>query len=220
MSDSISDQWRTPQSLFEELDQEFNFNIDLCATEENTKCDIWYQDYLNDVQIEKVYLAPRVATMQEYHEIGDANYTCFMNPPYSNPKSFIDKAWEDSKHCRIVCLVKCDPSTKWWATFWNYDSELKCNSTGRTKLRNGPKPGCEVRFFPKRIKFDPPQQLIDTGKVWKLGNKWYQICKDCTPNKYYWGKLKLCPLCKGKGYKELPGPTFSSALIIMDRRQQ
>lgn len=32
------------------------------------------------------------------------------------------------------------------------------------------------------------------------------------------GYSEKCRSCKGKGYKELSGPTFSSALIIMDRR--
>lgn len=29
--DKLSDQWQTPQYLFEELDKKFNFDIDLCA---------------------------------------------------------------------------------------------------------------------------------------------------------------------------------------------
>lgn len=212
--DKISDGWRTPDDLYQELNREFDFQIDLCATKENSKCDIWYQDYLKDVQIEKVYLSPRVVSMQEYREIGNANYVCFMNPPYSNPKPFIEKAWEDSKHCKIVCLVRCDPSTKWWSTFWDYNKETEipskkkcpwCNGNGSYYLQdcpsmyvspcemcangnlswqqldkilyNGPKPGCEVRFFPKRIKFDPSEGL--SGKS---------------------------------------GPTFPCALVIMDRR--
>lgn len=166
--EKLSDCWETPQWLIEELNAEFSFDIDLCATKENTKCKMFYIDYLNDVQVDTTYYAPRVATMKEYKEVGNANWTCFMNPPYSNPRPFIEKAWEDSKYCKIVCLVKCDPSTKWWATFWNYevsvDLESITNDDGvelATHRFNfvGPKSGCEVRFFPKRIKFDPPPGL-------------------------------------------------------------
>lgn len=92
----------------------------------------------------------------------------------------------------------------------------------------GPKPGCEVRFFPKRIKFDPPQQLIDSGEVWKVGNKWVQKCKECLGDGNTLGsqdqhrddlkKSFKCLTCKGKGYKPLSGPTFPCALVIMDRR--
>ena len=42
-----SDSWETPQWLFDELNAEFNFDIDLCATEENSKCGIYCSDYLN-----------------------------------------------------------------------------------------------------------------------------------------------------------------------------
>ena len=184
----LSDQWQTPDWLFQELNNEFHFDIDLCATEDNHKCKNWCHDYL---AFEARDLAP----------------TCFMNPPYSNPKPFIEKAWEDSKHCKIVCLVKCDPSTQWWATFWQYSGPWY----------RGPKPGCQVRFVPKRIQFDPPQQLIDSGEVWKEGRKWVQKCN------HKGSEIDNIPIpcvkCKRKGYKELSGPTFPSALLIFDRRE-
>ena len=182
----------------------------------------------------------------------------FCNPPYSNPKPFIEKAWEDSKHCKIVCLVKCDPSTKWWSTFWDYGktmchncligtgyiekldmsipSTVRCcdvcgKNKGTCKVYNGPKPGCTVRFFPKRIKFDPPQQLIDNGTVWKEGSKWVEKCSCCVVSQAaeqfvlrFEEAIELpydrskCLHCKGKGYKVLSGPTFASALLIFDRR--
>lgn len=129
----ISDSWQTPDWLFKQLDEEFNFSVDLCATLENKKCDAWTSDYLT--------------TPDNVMKIQNC---AFMNPPYSNPRPFIEKAWEDSKHCKIVCLVKCDPSTKWWATFWHY------NFRSQDTMYSGPKTGCEVRFFPKRVKFDPP----------------------------------------------------------------
>lgn len=134
-----SDSWQTPKWLFDELDEEFHFDADLCCTLTNSKCDISVTEYFE-------YEPPT----------GSVN---FMNPPYSNPKPFIKKAWEDSKYCKIVCLVKCDPSTQWWATFWDYGTR---GASGNL-LRYGAKPGCEVRFFPKRIKFDPPEGHI--GKV-------------------------------------------------------
>lgn len=131
-TDKISDQWRTPNWLFDELNEEFHFDIDLCANPNNSKCKLFCKDYLKE-DITQLHIQ-----------------TAFMNPPYSNPKPFIEKAWEDSKHCKIICLVKVDPSTKWWSTFWCYEHVSGyCDN-------NHPKPGCKVRFFPKRIKFDPP----------------------------------------------------------------
>lgn len=33
-----SDEWQTPLDLFEDLDREFHFDLDACATHENTMC--------------------------------------------------------------------------------------------------------------------------------------------------------------------------------------
>ena len=37
-----SDQYETPQDLFQELDSEFHFDLDPCASDENHKCDAYY----------------------------------------------------------------------------------------------------------------------------------------------------------------------------------
>lgn len=204
---STSDEWRTPQWLFEELNEEFNFDIDLCATRENSKCRDYCIDYLTNYWV--CALDRENSTRTDFKKsIGRGQFikTAFMNPPYSDPKPFIEKAWEDSKYCKIVCLVKCDPSTEWWATFWDYmEVTIKCfncneglshKSTtggrypcdicslkGYIVKKPGPKPGCEVRFFPKRIKFVAPKIKGQTVDLWKKQS----------------------------------GPTFVSALVIMDR---
>ena len=126
----LNDSWQTPQWLFVKLNNEFQFDIDLCTNGENSKCDMCVTQYF------------------EFTPYEDS--TCFMNPPYSNKLPFIEKAWEDSKYCKIVILVPVDTSTKWWAVFWDYENHK-------------PKEGCEYpRFFNKRIKFDKPQGL-ETG---------------------------------------------------------
>lgn len=39
---SNSDNWSTPQDLYEALDNEFNFNLDPCADENNHKCENYF----------------------------------------------------------------------------------------------------------------------------------------------------------------------------------
>jgi len=39
---SNKDDWETPQDLFDELNREFGFTLDVCATAENTKCTKYY----------------------------------------------------------------------------------------------------------------------------------------------------------------------------------
>lgn len=39
---SEKDYWETPQNLFNQLNDEFNFTLDPCSTHENAKCDKHY----------------------------------------------------------------------------------------------------------------------------------------------------------------------------------
>ena len=39
---SNSDEWSTPQEIFDELDAEFHFNLDPCSTDENHKCAMYF----------------------------------------------------------------------------------------------------------------------------------------------------------------------------------
>lgn len=38
MYSSKSNEWATPQDLFNKLDEEFKFTLDPCSTDENAKC--------------------------------------------------------------------------------------------------------------------------------------------------------------------------------------
>lgn len=42
MFSSKTDQWETPQYLFDELNDEFGFDLDVCADESNHKCTKYY----------------------------------------------------------------------------------------------------------------------------------------------------------------------------------
>ena len=47
MFSSATDEWYTPMDFFEQLDSEFHFNLDPCATEENHKCDKFFTKEIN-----------------------------------------------------------------------------------------------------------------------------------------------------------------------------
>lgn len=42
MFSSKTDLWATPQKFYDELDKEFHFTLDPCATKENHKCEKYY----------------------------------------------------------------------------------------------------------------------------------------------------------------------------------
>lgn len=140
----LSDCWQTPQWLFDELNQEFNFELDLCASIDNAKMP-YFGDYF------KLDLSKSMKMYSEAH--GFSEYTggsCFMNPPYSNPKPFIEKAWEDSKHCKIVCLL---PNTIKTCKYMDILDANKGNSTFRQWL-----PGLEIRDLSRRTGFVHPEK--------------------------------------------------------------
>ena len=92
-------EWKTPQNLFNKLNKEFNFTIDVCATKENAKCDRFYTKEINGLA-------------QSWK-----NETVFMNPPYSRGQmtKWIEKAYQESlNNATIVCLIPSRTDTSYW----------------------------------------------------------------------------------------------------------
>lgn len=42
MNKKYSDEWATPEDFFQDLDREFHFDLDACATDDNHKCDEYF----------------------------------------------------------------------------------------------------------------------------------------------------------------------------------
>lgn len=64
MYTSKTPEWFTPKPFFDELDREFHFTLDPCATKENAKC-------------KKFYTAEQDGLAQEW-----TGERVFCNPPY------------------------------------------------------------------------------------------------------------------------------------------
>lgn len=74
MFSSNSEEWATPQKFFDELNKEFNFELDVCATPQNAKCKRFYTKNNDSLK----------------HEWKGR---CFMNPPYGRAiRRWIEKA--------------------------------------------------------------------------------------------------------------------------------
>ena len=50
MFSSKEESWATPQKFFDELDREFHFDLDACASIENTKCSEFYSKEQDGLQ--------------------------------------------------------------------------------------------------------------------------------------------------------------------------
>ena len=130
---SNTDLWSTPQDFFDNLNKKYNFTLDVCATNENAKCD---QYYTLDVD----------GLSQSWVGV------CWMNPPYGREIClWMKKAYESSLNgAKIVCLVPARTDTKWW-----HDYAMKGEIEfikGRLKFGNAknssPFPSAVVVFNP------------------------------------------------------------------------
>ncbi len=138
-ADKESDLWETPADLFDQLDKEFQFKIDLCASSGNNKVPMYAKDFF-------------ALEAREFR-----GCTGFMNPPYSNPLPYIKKAYNDSEYMVIVCLIKADTSTKAWGVFWDYENH--CPKHGvkvrflpkRLKFERGGEPSTNTANFPSAV---------------------------------------------------------------------
>jgi DNA (cytosine-5)-methyltransferase 1 len=98
-----SDLWRTPRALFEALDAEFAFDIDLAADKTNALVPRW----LGPGGLEPDALAV------DWPSFGR---TGWLNPPYSTAMilRFMEAVARHSRRMTIVTLTPLDPSTEWW----------------------------------------------------------------------------------------------------------
>lgn len=130
---SLSCEYSTPQWLFDELDKEFNFNLDVCATKENTKCDDWF------------------SKKEDSLDISWLGHICWMNPPYGREISkWIEKAYNESlKGVTVVCLLPARTDTRYWHNYIMKAHEIRFIK-GRLKFNDSknsaPFPSCIVIF--------------------------------------------------------------------------
>ncbi len=135
--------WETPQWLFDKLDKEFNFDADVCASRENSKCHYYITEKNN-------------CLMDDWSVPFSQRPISFMNPPYGRQiGKFIQKAYEESvKGCTVVCLVPARTDTRWWWDYCLKASEIRFLK-GRLKFGNSdnsaPFPSAIVIFNGNKI---------------------------------------------------------------------
>lgn len=101
---SKTPEWSTPQVLFDELNTEFNFTLDPCATKENFKCPKYYtkkQDGLS-----KDWTGERV----------------FMNPPYGREIGLWVKKLSEMGG---VALLPARTDTRWFHEYIYKKAEIR-----------------------------------------------------------------------------------------------
>jgi phage N-6-adenine-methyltransferase len=138
---SATDDWATPQELFDQLNGEFLFALDVCATPENAKCALFYTREQDGLKQDWARDARRAVRPVTVYGIGER--AIWMNPPYGRGiGEWVAKAWRESTNgVPVVCLLPARTCTRWWHDFiWDSDAHT-------------PYPGVQIRFVEGRLKF-------------------------------------------------------------------
>lgn len=145
-----NDDWGTPQALFDALDGEFRFDVDVCAHEGNRKCETYWT--LEDDGLAQDWTGKR----------------CFMNPPYGRTiGAWVRKAADSASEgggTVVVGLLPCRTDAKWWGDVMRA-SEIRL-IRGRLRYSDGPQaapfPSCIVVWGTPRV---PVIRWVDPGEV-------------------------------------------------------
>lgn len=115
---SKTDMWETPQDLFNELDKEFHFDLDVCATQENAKC--------------KRYYTPEQDGLSHPWK-----GTCWCNPPYGRKiGQWVRRAlFASVSGYTVVMLLPARTDTKWFHDYIYKRAEIRFVK-GRLKFGN------------------------------------------------------------------------------------
>jgi phage N-6-adenine-methyltransferase len=141
---SDKEDWETPQALFDKLDKEFHFNMDVAANEHNAKCPMFFDR--NDDGLKMSWA--------EYAPPDGRRAVVFLNPPYGKAiGQWMAKAVKEAQAgALVVCLVHARTDTSWfqnWVIPWA--SEVRF-IRGRVKFGDGkqssPFPSCLVIYQP------------------------------------------------------------------------
>ena len=116
---SKSDEWETPQDIFDSLNDEFDFNLDPCASDEIHKC-------------EKYFTMQDDGLQQDF-----GGYRVFCNPPYSEISNWVKKSYEESlkPNTVVVMLIPARTDTKYFHDYIYHRSEIRFVK-GRIKFSN------------------------------------------------------------------------------------
>lgn len=138
MLSSNTDEWETPNDLFERLNKINNFTLDPCSTNENHKCKKYYTK--KDNGLLKSWKGEKV----------------FVNPPYGRDIiKWIEKSYNENKYNNtfICLLLPARTDTKWFHNYI-YNKHKIIFLKGRLKFGNAknsaPFPSMLVYMYPNR----------------------------------------------------------------------
>ena len=131
MFSSATDEWSTPQDVFDKLNGEFSFTLDPCANDTNHKC-------------KKYFTKTENGLLQDWDD-----EIVFCNPPYGREIGKWVKKAAESK-ATVVMLLPARTDTKWFHDYIYEKAEIRFIK-GRLKFgeaqNSAPFPSMVVIFY-------------------------------------------------------------------------
>lgn len=147
MFSSKKEDWETPQLLFDELNDNYNFNWDLASSDANAKC-------VNHFTVGDDSLSQDWSVLEG---------NLWLNPPYGRGlKHWVKKAYESSlnREGALVMLIPSRTDTSYWHDYIFDKAQIKF-IRGRLKFENGGGgkptgaiPECFNNFWKRCLTFD------------------------------------------------------------------
>lgn len=143
---SKTDEWATPQVIFDVLDAEFLFTLDPCASDQNHKCEKYFTKIQNGLE-------------QSWED-----EIVFCNPPYGRYiDKWIRKAVEEARNgALVVMLIPARTDTKWFHELVFPHGDIRFVK-GRLKFggckNRAPFPSMVVVFTQETVERHRPQEI-------------------------------------------------------------
>lgn len=107
MFSSESDEWSTPISFYEKVDDQYHFVFDLACSKQNCKTNDGFT--IEDNSLDQNWA-------QITHDTKGG--WLWLNPPYSKCREFVDKAFDEMHQgAKIIMLLPSRTDTKWFHSF-------------------------------------------------------------------------------------------------------
>jgi phage N-6-adenine-methyltransferase len=183
-----NDTWETPKDILLQACKKYKINptLDVCATQQNRKYDNYFGKETD-------------ALKQEWNE------DFFMNPPYSEIESWMEKAYEQHRKFNVdaLILVFSKTGTKWWHKYVEDKAEIHFQK-GRIRFQlNGIEPrfckDCKIRSTELNNTCPSCNHNISKSSptydsVWIIFRKTDKICQACGVNPLFENQI-TCEQC-------------------------
>ena len=111
----MKDDWATPQALFDKLNEEFHFTLDVCALPVNAKCARYFSPAEDGL-------------LQSW-----SGECCWMNPPFGKAiEGWLKKAATHTTDAKwgeyadvVVALVPTRTNAPWWHDYVMHAAEIR-----------------------------------------------------------------------------------------------